>query len=206
MASRTGQRGRQQTGSRDVTTQHTTKPGVRRKPGARRGGTAVGIGVFAVVNAAIVAWIVFGRPALAENPSAARPTATATADATAATADPTPPATEVPAVPTTVPTTEVPAPPPPPAPVPPVAQEVPVADHPPVETAFLNEVADSGLAPPIPDEAQLQMARDVCQAFEEGATFQVLVETFVNMGATTTEADSFVRNAAVSFCPQHLPG
>lgn len=194
-----------------MTTQHTAKPGVRRKPGARKGGTAVGIGLFAVVIAAIVAWIVFGRPAMAENSSAARPTATATADATAATAtataDPTAPATEIPAaVPETVPTTEVPAPPPPPAPVPPVAQEVPVADHPPVETAFLHEVADSGLAPPIPDEAQLQMARDVCQAFEEGATFQVLVETFVNMGATTTEADSFVRNAAVSFCPQHLPG
>jgi Protein of unknown function (DUF732) len=187
----------------DVTTQRTVKPGTRRKPGPRRGGTAIGVLVFAAVIAAIVGWIVFGRPAAADNSASARPTATPTADAAPSSATPAPSAAST--------ATEVPPAPISEAPAPAPAASTPVAPSPeadtraPVETTFLDEVKDSGLAPPIPDEAQLQMARDVCQAFEEGATFTILVETFVNMGATATEADNFVRNAAVSFCPQHVP-
>lgn len=182
-----------------MTTQRTAEPGTARARTGRRGSTAVGILVFAAVIAAIVGWIVLARPVVAENTAAERPTATSTA-----TASPTP-------SPSAAPSTETVVPPAPVSEVPepvvttPAAPATQAQSRPPAESSFLGEVKESGLAPPIPDEAQLQMARDICQAFEEGATFPVLVDTFVNMGATRTEADGFIRNATVSFCPQHTP-
>jgi hypothetical protein len=157
--------------------------------------------VFALVIASIVAWVVLGRPTVADDGVAARSTPVAVPSAAPTTDSPAEAPVDAPAE--TAP--ETPAPMPEVAPAPTAAPIPMAAAHPPVETAFLDEVADSGLAPPVPDEAQLQMAREICQAFDQGATFQVLVDTFVNMGATRAEADSFVGNAATSFCPQHAP-
>jgi hypothetical protein len=163
------------------------------------------VAAVAAVLVAFGAWYAMGRPTDAE---AAGSTSSATVGSS------------VPPAPEASPTTEAPAAttPAPPAP----AAEAPVEEAatgttaarstaaPPAQApvfsptqTFLDEVADSGLAPPVDDAHQLAMAQDVCEEMGYGATSEDVVRALTFAGATDAEAANFVQLAITNVCPQH---
>jgi hypothetical protein len=160
------------------------------------------VAAVAAVLVAFGAWFAMGRPADADAADATRSTATAgTAAATAEEA----PATEAPAAaPSSV--AEAPAAPAEedaatgsPAPAPAPATEAPA----PTPETFLDEVTDSGLAPPVDDAQKLAMARDVCEEMGHGATPDDMVRALTFAGASDEEAANFVQLAVTNICPEH---
>jgi hypothetical protein len=160
------------------------------------------VAAVAAVLVAFGAWFAMGRPADAEAADATRSTATAgAAAATAAEAA----ATEEPAAaPSSV--AEAPAAPAEEdaatgstAPAPAPATEAPA----PTPETFLDEVTDSGLAPPVDDAQKLAMARDVCEEMGHGATPDDMVRALTFAGASDEEAANFVQLAVTNICPEH---
>jgi hypothetical protein len=160
------------------------------------------VAAVAAVLVAFGAWFAMGRPADADAADATRSTATAgTAAATAAEAA----ATEEPAAaPSSV--AEAPAAPAEEdaatgstAPAPAPATEAPA----PTPETFLDEVTDSGLAPPVDDAQKLAMARDVCAEMGHGATPDDMVRALTFAGASDEEAANFVQLAVTNICPEH---
>jgi hypothetical protein len=163
------------------------------------------VAAVAAVLVAFGAWYAMARPgdaaaagtpssATVEAPSAPAPEASPTAEAPEATT-PAPPApeAEVPAeqagTGATAARTTAAAPAPAPA-------------FSPTQT-FLDEVADSGLAPPVDDAQKLAMAQDVCEELGYGATPEDVVRALTFAGATDAEAANFVQLAITNVCPQH---
>jgi hypothetical protein len=180
-----------------MTAQRTRKAGTGRKP-VSRGGTAVGVLVFAVFVAGIVAWIVFGRPASAENAAGARVTGTSGTGAAASSSAEAPTDPPAPSA----------APEPSPAPIPAstpasakAAIEIPPGSS--AESVFLDVVAESGLAPPATDDETLAMARDVCAALDGGMSRPHMTQVLIHSGATAAEAENFIDLATATICPQH---
>jgi hypothetical protein len=177
-----------------MTAQRTRKAGTGRTP-VSRGGTAVGVLVFAVFVAGIVAWIVIGRPTSAENTAGAR--ATTAPETAASSSAETPADTPAPSA--------VPEPSPAPAPVPstPARRTIEIPPGSTAEAVFLDVVAESGLAPPVTDEETLAMARDACAALDGGMSRPQLTQVIVDSGATAAEAANFIELATATICPQH---
>ena len=73
-------------------------------------------------------------------------------------------------------------------------------------TAFLNALAASGLAPPVDDEQQVTMARDVCDELDNGSTYADMVRALTFAGASDAEATNFTRLAITHLCPEHPVG
>ncbi|WP_167762099.1 DUF732 domain-containing protein [Blastococcus sp. CT_GayMR20] len=68
---------------------------------------------------------------------------------------------------------------------------------------FLDEVTDSGLAPPVDDAQKLKMARDVCNEMSYGATPEDVTRALTFAGATDAEAANFVQLALTNICPEY---
>ena len=172
------------------------------------------VAAVAAVLVAFGAWYAMARPAEADA-AAARSTAAAGAPAATATEAP---AAEAPAAGTPAPETpaaEGPAAAPSSAaeaPAAPVTEEAPdgpgaaapaAATAEPAPQAFLDEVTDSGLAPPVDDAQKLAMARDVCEEMGYGATPDDMVRALTFAGASDEEAANFVDLAVTNICPEH---
>jgi hypothetical protein len=160
------------------------------------------VAAVAAVVVAFGAWFAMGRPAEADA-AAARSTATArTAAATSAEA----PAAEAPAA---APSSAAEAPAAPaeedaPAEDAASAAPAPAAEAPAATPeTFLDEVTDSGLAPPVDDAQKLAMARDVCAEMGHGATPDDMVRALTFAGASDEEAANFVQLAVTNICPEH---
>ena len=164
------------------------------------------VAAVAAVLVAFGAWFAMGRPADADAAVAAAARSTATAGTPGATSAEAPAAEEPAAAPSAA--VEAPAAPaeeeaatgstaPAPAPA-------PVAEAPaPTPETFLDEVTDSGLAPPVDDAQKLSMARDVCEEMGHGATPDDMVRALTFAGASDEEAASFVQLAVTNICPEH---
>jgi hypothetical protein len=68
---------------------------------------------------------------------------------------------------------------------------------------FLEQVTDSGLAPPVDDAQKLAMARDICAEMSHGATPDDMVRALAFAGATDEEAANFVQLAVTNICPEY---
>jgi hypothetical protein len=68
---------------------------------------------------------------------------------------------------------------------------------------FLDEVSDSGLAPPVDDAQKLAMARDVCEEMGYGSSPDDMVRALTFAGASDEEAANFVQLAITNICPEH---
>jgi len=156
----------------------------------------------AAVAVAFGAWYAMARPADADA-TAAGSSSTATASGAPAAEQPVTeesPAAEAPAT-EEAPVAEEPvetAPEPAEAP----ADEAAPAQEP-APQAFLDEVTDSGLAPPVDDAQKLAMARDVCEEMGYGSTPEDMVRALTFAGATDEEAANFVQLAVTNICPEH---
>ena len=159
------------------------------------------VAAVAAVLVAFGAWFAMSRPADADvagarsaattgasgAPSAAAPAAETTAPSTPAASADTPAAeSEAPAVP------DAPA-----APAPAAPAVVPTPQ------TFLDDVTDSGLAPPVDDAQKLAMARDVCEEMGYGSTRDDMVRALTFAGASDEEAANFVQLAITNICPEH---
>jgi hypothetical protein len=163
------------------------------------------VAAVAAVLVAFGAWYAMGRPAGAD---AAGATSSATAGSSAA------PAPEV-STPSEAPVATTPAPPAPATETPveqagtgataartTAAAPAPATPFSPTQT-FLDEVSDSGLAPPVDDAQKLAMARDVCDEMGYGATPEDVTRALTFAGATDAEAANFVQLAIANVCPEH---
>ena len=182
-----------------MTAQRTRKAGTGRNSGSR-GGTAVGVLVFAVFVIGIVVWIVVGRPAAAENTAGARATGTSGTGAAASSSVEAPADTPAPS-PAPEPSS---APAPAPAPSTPAKRTIEIPPGSSAESVFLDVVAGSGLAPPATDEETLAMARDACAALDGGMSRPQLTQVLIDSGATAAEAGNFVDLATKTMCTQHV--
>ena len=158
--------------------------------------------IVAAVVAVLVAfgaWYAMARPADAEDATASRSAdsastgavqapATATEEAPEAAAPSVP--AEAPAAPEDTATPEAPAP------------ESPAEAPAPTPETFLDDVTDSGLAPPVDDAQKLAMARDVCEEMGYGSTPEDMVRALTFAGATDAEAANFVQLAITNLCPE----
>jgi hypothetical protein len=174
------------------------------------------VAAVAAVLVAFGAWYAMARPAEA-GAAAARSTAAAGAPGATSTEAPTAdapaagtPASDAPAAEasaaetpaTDAPAAEAPAAETPATDVP--AAEAPAADAPEAAPqAFLEEVTDSGLAPPVDDAQKLAMARDVCEEMGHGSTPDDMVRALTFAGASDEEAANFVQLAVTNICPEH---
>jgi hypothetical protein len=159
------------------------------------------VAAVAAVLVAFGAWFAMSRPADADV-AGARPAAGIGASGS--------PAAESAAAETTAPTSPAAA-----ADVPAVESEAPAGSDtaaapapaaPAVEATpqtFLDEVSDSGLAPPVDDAQKLAMARDVCEEMGYGSSPDDMVRALTFAGASDEEAANFVQLAITNICPEH---
>jgi hypothetical protein len=165
------------------------------------------VAAVAAVLVAFGAWFAMSRPADADV-AGARPAAgigasgsPAAESAAAETTAPTAPAAaaDVPAVESEAPAgSDTAAAPAPDAPAAPAAQAVEATPQ-----TFLDEVSDSGLAPPVDDAQKLAMARDVCEEMGYGSSPDDMVRALTFAGASDEEAANFVQLAITNICPEH---
>jgi hypothetical protein len=158
------------------------------------------VAAVAAVLVAFGAWFAMGRPTAADAAAASSSRSAGTSGATSAT--PSAPATEAPAS-TPAPETAVPeseAPEEADAPAPSTAA-APATEAAP--QAFLDQVSDSGLAPPVDDAQKLAMARQVCEEMSYGSTAEDMIRSLTFAGATDEEAANFVQLALTNICPEY---
>jgi Protein of unknown function (DUF732) len=180
-----------------VTKRSTRLPGFVRSKAFER---ALIVAAVAAVLVAFGAWFAMGRPTQADAAAATSSPSASASDGTSATPSATP--TEAPAA-TTAPETAAPegeaseeadAPAPSTAAAP--AEEA-------APQAFLDQVTDSGLAPPVDDAQKLAMARDVCEEMSHGSTSEDMIRALTFAGATDEEAANFVQLAVTNICPEY---
>jgi len=73
-------------------------------------------------------------------------------------------------------------------------------------TAFLTQLAASGLGPPVDDAAKLSMADDVCQELKNGSKYADVVRALTFSGASDQQAANFARLAIKNLCPKFPVG
>src|SRR4051794_8685765 len=73
-------------------------------------------------------------------------------------------------------------------------------------TAFLTQLAASGLGPPVDDAAKLSMADDVCQELKNGSKYADVVRALTFSGANDEQAANFARLAIKNLCPKFPVG
>jgi len=157
------------------------------------------VAAVAAVLVAFGAWYAMGRPAEAD--AASSPSAAARGAASGETVAAEPTAPEEAAPPSSEAAVDAPAAPESAATPAPAA---PAAETPaPSPQTFLDEVSDSGLAPPVDDAQKLAMARDLCEEMGYGATPDDMVRALTFSGATDAEAANFVQLAITNVCPEH---
>jgi hypothetical protein len=162
------------------------------------------VAAVAAVLVAFGAWFAMSRPADPDVAGARSPAGTGASGSPAAeaaaaeTTAPTAPAAaaDIPAVESEAPAgSDAAAAPAPAAPAAPAVEATP--------QTFLDEVSDSGLAPPVDDAQKLAMARDVCEEMGYGSTPDDMVRALTFAGASDEEAANFVQLAITNICPEH---
>ena len=69
-------------------------------------------------------------------------------------------------------------------------------------TTFLNQLAASGLGPPVDDTQKLAMADDVCQELKNGSKYADVVRALAFAGATDEQAANFAKLSITNLCPK----
>jgi hypothetical protein len=69
-------------------------------------------------------------------------------------------------------------------------------------TTFLNQLAASGLGPPVDDTQKLAMADDVCQELKNGSKYADVVRALTFAGATDEQAANFAKLSITNLCPK----
>ncbi len=69
-------------------------------------------------------------------------------------------------------------------------------------TTFLNQLAASGLGPPVDDTQKLAMADDVCQELKNGSKYADVVRALAFAGATDEQAANFAMLSITNLCPK----